>query len=143
MHLYNTSIVSTYTCTPTLTCTLSLTKCTNTLKHPTVATTGLNLAAKMPPSVHRLYKRLQLRKATGTDRRPQSCYSPTPRSVLAVQTQLPSLCSVVVKIVLLVLNSFSSENVRTDAQGPKGGADSSQEGMTGRAVVQLDVLGLC
>lgn len=93
MHLYNTSIISTYTCTATLTCTLSLTKRTSTLKHQTVAATGLNLAAKTPQSVYRLYKRLQLRKATGTEQRPQSCYSPTPGSVLAVQTQLPPLCS--------------------------------------------------
>ena len=76
-----------YTCTPTLTCTFSLTKmhkCTHSRRR------RFESGHKTPPSVHRLYKRLPLRETTGPDQRLQ--YSLSVRRHLVWSTRLPPLC---------------------------------------------------
>lgn len=96
-----------YTCTPTLTCTFSLTemhKCTHSRRR------RFESGRKTPPSVHRLYKRLPLRETTGPDQRLQ--YSLSVRRHLGLVTPAPSsVFQLDVKIVLLVIVSFSGENV--------------------------------
>lgn len=113
MHLYNTYILWTHTCTPTLTCTFSLTK--RTVIHDTYGRRRwFKSGCKAPSSIHCLYKRLPLREATGPDQRLQS--PSIPGSVLVVLTLFTpapsSVSQLAVKIVLVIV-SFSGENVCT------------------------------
>lgn len=75
---------------------------------------------KTPPSVQRLYKRLPLREATGPDERLQSSLSTDTRVCPTVSTLVvpapSSMFILVVKVVLLVILSFSSGSVRTDTR---------------------------
>ena len=100
-----------YTCTPTPTCTFSLTKthkCTHSRRR------RFKSGRKTPPSVRRLYKRLPLRETTGPDRRLQ--YSLSVRRHLGLVTPAPSsVFQLDVKIVLVIV-SFSGENVCMDTQ---------------------------